>query len=208
MALRLFVLTGNIDPLPSVLIKGRRAVIGRGEQADVRLPDPSVSLHHATIVKRGDAFLLSDEGSAHGTGVSSDGKTQPVWFSPDSPRVIEDGEHIWIGQIELRAEFEAAARGAPTGFDELAPTLVRTGLSSVGLEPTEDLVNRTLAELTLLPDEKLEEPEPSAPAVVPSASYFEEETRNPPWKTDLFVAAIALMILAGCSLGMMHLLSI
>lgn len=205
MALRLFVLTGNLDPPPSVLVKGRRAVIGRGEKADIRLPDPSVSLHHATILKRGEAFLLVDDGSAHGTGVSSDRATQPVWLSSDSPRVIEEGEHIWIGQIELRAHFEAAARGALTGYDELAPTLVRAGLAAVGLEPTDDLVEQTLLELTLLPEEKLEEPEPSAPAVFPSASFFEEEDRHPPWKTDFFVAMIALMILTGCTFGMLHL---
>lgn len=204
MALRLFVLTGGLNPPPSVLIKGRRAVIGRGPDADVRLPDPSVSPHHATIVKRGNAYLLTDESSVYGTGVASDGAPDPIWLSVDSPRVIEEGEHIYIGQIELVARFEAAARGAPTGYDELAPTLVRAGLSAAGLNPTEELVESTLQELTSLPEETVElsEPEPEAPPV--GVVALAEDDHYPPWKTDLFVAAIALMVLAGCLIGMVR----
>ena len=206
MALRLMVLTAHVDPTPSVLVKGRRAVIGRSEKADVRIPDPSVSLHHATILKRGDAYLLTDEGSGHGTGVGSSGRTEPVWLAPDSPRVIEDGEHIWIGQIELIAKFEAAPRGAPTGYDELAPSLVRAGLTAAGFEPTDELVERTLCELTELPEEELvptplEIPEEPRGALTP-----EEDERHPPWKTDLFIALIAILIVAGCALGVLRVL--
>ncbi len=202
MALRLFVLTGDIDPPPSVLIKGRRAVIGRSEDADVRLPDPSVSPHHATIAKRGNAYLLTDESSAHGTGVASEGAPAPVWLAPDSPRVIEEGEHIWIGQIELQAQFEAAARGAETGIDELAPTLVRAGLTAAGLEATDELVESTLEELTQLPEEKLELPDPEPVLEPVGAAALSEDDRHPPWKTDVFVATIALIVLAGCLFGM------
>lgn len=204
MALRLFVLTANLDPPPSVLVKGRRAVVGRGENVDVRLPDPSVSLHHATILKRGDAYLLTDEASAHGTGVASPTTAQPVWLAPDSPRVIEEGEHIWIGQIELVAHFEAAPRGAPTGFDELAPTLVAAGLRAVGIEPSQERVSSTLAELTELPEERFDPPEPSVKEASPFSALFEEDERHPPWKTDLFIAGVALLILAGCAWGMLH----
>ncbi len=204
MALRLFVLTGGLNPPPSVLIKGRRAVIGRAEDVDVRLPDPSVSPHHATIAKRGNAYLLTDESSVHGTGVASEHRPDPVWLAADSPRVIEEGERIWIGQIELMAHFEAAERGAPTGYDELAPTLVAAGLAAAGLEPTSELVERTLEELTSLPEEKVELPAPEPEPSPLGVAALSEDDRHPPWKTDLFVAAIALVVLAGCLIGMVR----
>lgn len=204
MALRLSVLTGGICPPPSVLVKGRRAVIGRGAAVDVRIPDPSVSPIHATIVKRGEAYLLTDESSLHGTGVASAGAHTPVWLPPDSPRVIEAGERIWIGQIELRADFEAPPRGAPTGFEELAETLVRAGLGAAGMDPTPELVESTLKELTDLPEESLELPDPDPRDEPVGVAALSEEDRHPPWKTDLLVAGIALVILAGCLLGMMR----
>lgn len=204
MPLRLSVLTGGLDPPPSVLIKGRRAVIGRGADVDVRIPDPSVSPLHATIVKRGEAYLLTDESSVHGTGVASEGARAPVWLPPDSPRVIEAGERIWIGQIELRAEFEASPRGAPTGFDELAKTLVRAGLQAVGMDPTPELVESTLQELTDLPEESMDLKAADPREEPVGVAALREEDRHPPWKTDLFVAGIALVILAGCLLGMLR----
>lgn len=204
MALRLSVLTGGIEPSPSVLIKGRRAVIGRAADADVRLPDPSVSPVHATIVKRGEVYLLTDESSAHGTGVASEGAPSPVWLASDSPRVIEEGERIWIGQIELRAAFEAPPRGAPTGFEELAETLVAAGLKAAGMDPTPELVASTLKELTELPEENLEPEDLDPPDEPVGVAALREDDSHPPWKTDLFVAAIALVVLAGCLLGMLH----
>lgn len=204
MALRLSVLTGGLDPPPTVLLKGRRAVIGRGADVDVRIPDPSVSPIHASIAKRGEVYLLTDESSVHGTGVAAHGGASKVWLAADSPRVIEEGEHIWIGQIELKAEFEAPRRGAPTGFDELAPTLVRAGLKAVGMEPTPELVQSTLRELTELPEESLDLPDLEPIHEPVGVAALREEDRHPPWKTDLFVAGIALFVLAGCLLGMMR----
>jgi predicted component of type VI protein secretion system len=185
-----------------VLIKGRRAVIGRGEDVDVRIPDPSVALCHATIIKRGEAYLITDEGSKHGTGIAAAGRSSPVWLAPDSPRVIEEGERIFIGQIELMAHLEAAPRGAASGFDELAPHLVRAGLLAAGLEPTEDLVARTLEELTGLPEEALPEDPDDAIGFEPvGVADLREDDKNPPWMTDLLIAGIALMILLGCAFG-------
>lgn len=177
-------------------------MIGRGADVDVRIPDPSVALHHATIVKRGEAYLITDEGSKHGTGITAAGRTTPVWLAPDSPRVIEEGERIFVGQIELVAHLEAAPRGAPSGFEELAPNLVRAGLVAAGLEPSDDLVERTLEELTNLPEEALAEDDHETPGSEPlGVADLREDDKNPPWMTDLLIAGIALMILAGCAFG-------
>lgn len=201
MALRLLVLTAAVDPPPSVLVTGRKALVGRGADCEVRLPDPSVSLHHATIRKRGDNYILIDEFSSHGTGISSAGALAPIWLAPESPRVLEDGDHLFFGQIELGVVLEAAEKGAPNGQEELASGLVHAGLIAAGLEPTAELVASTLKELTELEDELYEEPEEELPEPVGIAA-LEHDDRHPPWRTDVFVAAIALLIVFGCLFGL------
>lgn len=204
MAVQLEVLTAAITPPPCVLLTGRRASLGRGEHCDVRIPDPSVSSLHASIVKRGLSYLLIDEGSHFGTGVSQ-GAGPPVWLAPDSPRILEDGEHLWLGQIELRVRLIEAKRGAETGLAGLPQVLVRAGLTAVGLEPTDALVESTLAELTALPDQEvaLPQPTPHTGPLLGVADLFDED-KHPPWKTDLFVAALALLMTGGCALLYLH----
>lgn len=204
MALRLTVLTFSLDPPPAVLIKGRKATIGRSADCDVRVPDPSVSAHHATIVRRGKDYLLRDEESSAGTGLA-EGDDAPVYLTGDSPRLLQDGQHVWFGQIECRVTLEATRRGAATGYEELAPTLVRAGLVAAQLEPSAALVARTLAELSELPDETTRfetrplpppEPEPSYPTL----TDLHQDREPAPLTTDLFVALLALFVLTGCIL--------
>lgn len=203
MALRLYVLTADVDPPPSVLIKGRKVLVGRGADCEVRLPDPSVSAHHATIRKRGDSYILIDEFSSHGTGIvgHSGRDSTPIWLAPESPRVLEEGDLIHFGQIEVRVGLEAAERGAESGFEQLAPALVKAGLEAAGLEASEELIGSTLRELTDLEDELYEEPDEPLPEPVGVAA-LEADDRHPPWRTDLFVAGISLAILAACALGL------
>ena len=42
-------------------------VIGRAEDADLRIPLPSLSRHHARVIVRGLAATLEDLGSRHGS---------------------------------------------------------------------------------------------------------------------------------------------
>jgi pSer/pThr/pTyr-binding forkhead associated (FHA) protein len=215
VALRLFVLTASDGDPPSVLLKERTAKIGRAIEAEVRLPDPSVSAHHATIRKRGGNYILVDEGSRHGTGVSSreaiEQNQPPVLLAPESPRVLGDGDHIWIGEIELSVVLEEAKRGARSGQEELPYDLVRRGLKSVGLEPTDQLVTKTLAELTDLPDEKLNaaiDLEEHDREERQGVAALEEDDRNPPWITDVSISVLAIVIFSGCAYGIYHLVSL
>lgn len=196
MAIELQVLSAGLDPPPSVVIKARRASLGRAPHCDVRIPDPSVSQLHASVVKRGEHYLLIDEGSHYGTGVGLG--PEPVWLVPDAPRILSDGEHIWLGQIELRVRL-VDGRGKTTERDELPLTLVRAGLTSLGLEPSEERVASTLSELTDLPDEEVQLPSPAPPPRLGVADLFDED-KHPPWKADLFVAGLALLITVGCTL--------
>ncbi len=71
---------------------GTSTTIGRLPDCDVVLPDPAVSRRHARIVRRGDAYVLSDLGSTNGTLVNGE---------PVSERELRDGDRITIGAIVL-----------------------------------------------------------------------------------------------------------
>lgn len=207
VALRLLVVTAQTDPPPSVLIKGRRVVLGRAAHCDVRIPDPTVSLEHAIIVRRGPNYLLMDQGSRHGTAVAL-ADSPPVLLAPDAPRVLENGERIWLGQIELEVRMEASTRGEREGFDTLAPSLVRIGLETIGVEATPAKVQAVLQELTELPDDL----EPPVQASPPEPLQEEvgilalaEDDEHPPWITDAFLGGMAILLAAGCVYGLIEL---
>lgn len=132
MALTIVVLSAETDPLPSITFDSPRVVIGRGEGADVRLPDPSVSHRHATLRQRGSDYLLVDEGSTNGTLIGSEHGM--VRLSPQSPRVVRSGERVRVGRIELelRIEHGAPITESPLATRELALELVSAALAAQG----------------------------------------------------------------------------
>jgi signal transduction histidine kinase len=56
---------------PRYPISDQPLLIGRSDAADIPLLEPTVSRQHATIQSQGDAVLLKDLGSKHGTFVNS-----------------------------------------------------------------------------------------------------------------------------------------
>jgi pSer/pThr/pTyr-binding forkhead associated (FHA) protein len=86
-----------------VEISGRRALIGRGEDCDLRLDDPTISRHHAVIsLSLGRPPVIEDLGSENGTYVNGRQITQPVGFAIKSehPRAeLRGGEWIQIGDL-------------------------------------------------------------------------------------------------------------
>lgn len=202
-------MTAQTDPHPSVLVKGRRVRLGRAEQCEVRIPDPSVSREHAVLIKRGTHYLLMDQGSHHGTAVALPGHP-PVQLAPDSPRILKDGEHIWLGHIELEVRLEAAPRGTPAQTEDLAPALVRAGLTAIGVEATASKIQEVLNELTELEDEPMLdlEPEELTPARERvGVAALAEDDQHPPWVTDAFLGVLATLLAAGCIYGLSELAS-
>lgn len=132
MALTIVVLSAESDPRPSITFDSPRVVIGRGEGADVRLPDPSVSHRHATLRQRGSDYLIVDEGSTNGTLIGSEHGM--VRLSPQSPRVIRSGERVRVGRIELelRIEHGTPITESPLATRELALELVSAALAAQG----------------------------------------------------------------------------
>lgn len=128
MAVTIVVLSADSDPLPSITFDAPRVVLGRGDGADVRLPDPSVSHRHASLRQRGSDYLIVDEGSTNGTYVGG------VRLAPQSPRIVRDGDVVRVGRIELqiRVEHGAPITQGPLATRELALGLVSAALAAQG----------------------------------------------------------------------------
>jgi len=103
MALTLAVCGDESGELPEITFDLPRVSIGRAESCDLRLPDLSVSQHHASIRQRGHDYVILDEGSANGTFVG------PVRLAPQAPRVLLSGERVRIGRIWVEVRFDAVA---------------------------------------------------------------------------------------------------
>jgi len=98
-----------------------RIVIGRGKGADVRLPDLSVSEHHATLERSGASHTLRDEGSTNGTRVGE------VTLVSARPRQLSPGDVIEIGSFLLGFELGPLRQGVtpPERTASLARRMLR-----------------------------------------------------------------------------------
>ncbi len=83
---------GTVRVFPLV---GDRVRIGRGPENEIRLPDPSVSRHHAVVERDPQGWAIHDLGSTNGTRL-------------DGTRIershLGPGAHLRIGSFELDAE--------------------------------------------------------------------------------------------------------
>ena len=73
-------------------------VVGRSEDADIRIVAPGISRRHARIIVRGDQVMLEDLGSKNGTHVNG---------RRVSTCVLADGDRIQFGTVE--ASFAAGS---------------------------------------------------------------------------------------------------
>lgn len=80
-----------------------RAVIGRFDNCDVALHDPSVSREHAVVIRSGNGYTIEDLGSTNGTIVNGQRGTGPV--------PLREGDVIAIGAIDLRFEVDDTPQG-------------------------------------------------------------------------------------------------
>jgi predicted component of type VI protein secretion system len=173
MAITIIVRWGALsDASLSLTFDAPRIVIGRGEGCDLRLPDPSVSLRHASLRQRGSEYVIVDEGSTNGTALDK------VVLAPQSPRVVRSGELVRLGRVwlEIRIDPLAVARANPAAAKALALELVSRGLRAQGEEGDTD-VKQALAEIERCPDELVrpadappppgepDEPSPAPPSV-------------------------------------------
>jgi pSer/pThr/pTyr-binding forkhead associated (FHA) protein len=72
------------------------ALLGRGDQADIRLEDGFASARHARLVPQGDVMVLEDLGSTNGTYLNG----EPL----RGPQPLHAGDRIRIGDSEFSFE--------------------------------------------------------------------------------------------------------
>jgi pSer/pThr/pTyr-binding forkhead associated (FHA) protein len=119
MALTVLIRSGEQETPAQITFDAPRVVLGRGQSSDLRLPDPSVSLRHASIRQRGRDYVLVDEGSSNGTFVG------PVRLSPQAPRVLRSTDVIRLGRIWLEVRIEQAL---PTANPQATTREIALGL--------------------------------------------------------------------------------
>jgi pSer/pThr/pTyr-binding forkhead associated (FHA) protein len=110
----------------------QRIVIGRGAGSDVRLPDASVSLRHATLRSQGSDFIVFDEGSTNGTFIGK------VRIAPRTSRIVRSGDLVRVGRIwiELRIDQSPVTRDVAAATRDLALALVSRAMTAQGVDLT------------------------------------------------------------------------
>jgi CRP-like cAMP-binding protein len=78
---------GMVFPLES------RLTIGRGEENDIRLFDPTISRNHTLVYLEDGQAVVEDMGSRNGTFVNGE---------QISTAVLSSGDVVWVGDVALR----------------------------------------------------------------------------------------------------------
>ncbi|HEX5898880.1 MAG TPA: FHA domain-containing protein [Solirubrobacteraceae bacterium] len=72
---------------------GEGAIMGRGEQAEIRLEDPFASSRHAKLTPQGGIVVLEDLGSTNGTYLNEE--------LLSGPQPLHQGDRVRIGDSEF-----------------------------------------------------------------------------------------------------------
>jgi pSer/pThr/pTyr-binding forkhead associated (FHA) protein len=69
------------------------AIMGRGDQAEIRLEDPFASSRHARLIRQGAAIVIEDMGSTNGTYLNEE--------LLSGPQPLHPGDRVRIGDSEF-----------------------------------------------------------------------------------------------------------
>jgi|GEM_PF-151186 len=139
---------------------GEQVRIGRGPENEVRLPDPSVSRHHAVIERSGGADASGGAGSAHGPWAvrdldSTNGTRVNGARIEQAP--LGPGDELRIGAFALRVE-EVTDGGTPVTQGSGTDWRERTEPAPPPPPPTTPTVQRSPAEVSGVPNASIVRP--------------------------------------------------
>ena len=120
----------------SLALMRRHLVVGRDEDVDLRLDEPSISRRHALVDHWGGVTYVVDLGSTYGTTVNGRDATSPV--------ELRDGDIVCFASVALRYR-ESAPSGQPVNEPSLrlTPPPERPAVAAkVGPPPTLDHVRQ------------------------------------------------------------------
>jgi hypothetical protein len=72
---------------------GEGAIMGRGDQAEIRLEDPFASSRHARLIRQGAVIVIEDMGSTNGTYLNEE--------LLSGPQPLHPGDRVRIGDSEF-----------------------------------------------------------------------------------------------------------
>jgi hypothetical protein len=75
---------------------GEGAILGRGDQAEIRLEDPFASSRHARLVRQAGVVIIEDLGSTNGTYLNEE--------LLGGPQPLHPGDRVRIGDSEFTYE--------------------------------------------------------------------------------------------------------
>ena len=93
-------------------LASERTTIGRVEENNFQISEPSVSSRHCEILLRGNDVVVKDLGSTNGTFINGEKITEEG--------VLKPGQTLRLGNIELKLDTPGAA-GAPAPASGSAP---------------------------------------------------------------------------------------
>lgn len=102
-------------------LRSQRIIIGRSPAATIRVPDPSISRSHCSLVHNGSHWVVSDLGSSNGTFVNGHQVHQPALAMP--------GSVIGVARVQFRIDYVPVASAASAdGGHEIEAELVEDDL--------------------------------------------------------------------------------
>lgn len=124
MKLKINIVGGPRNGDSFEISSGETLVVGRGQQSDTRIDDPTISRVHCEVAHQGKTITITDRGSSSGTFVNGN-KIETA--------TIEAGAQIQIGDTVMKVSESGDATIAPSTTPTSKPVAVGDTLGSYKL---------------------------------------------------------------------------
>ncbi len=104
-------------------LSAEKTTIGRVEDNNFQIAEPSVSSHHCEVLLRGSDVMVRDLNSTNGTFIGAEKVTQSV---------LKPGQILRLGQVQMRLEADAAGAPPRKQFDRT--TVIAGGVKASELD--------------------------------------------------------------------------